>query len=166
MILQKHYNMKYLILIISIFLFLSCSKNSGSDVVDVGIHLKLENSTGSDLLDPNEGNTYNTENIKLFYIQNGVEQLYLCGNCDHQKGYYFFERNNKFVISILPNIEVQQDGTDPVTYIQWNETDRDTIQCHINRNENGSVIVCTKVWYNDSLVYDNNGERYFTIIKD
>ena len=69
-------------------------------------------------------------------------------------------------MSIHTNIEVQQDGTDPVTYIQWNETDRDTIQCHIKRNEDGSLIFCTKVWYNDILVYDNNGERYFTIIKD
>jgi len=145
---------------------LSCSKNSGQDYIDGGIHLKLENSSGSDLLDPNEGNTYNTEDIKLFYLQNGVEHLYLCGNCDHQKGYYIFKRDNKFVISIFTNIEVQQDGTDPITYIQWNENDRDTIQCHIKRNEDGSYIFCTKVWYNDSLVYDNNGERYFTIIKN
>jgi hypothetical protein len=136
------------------------------DVFDIYIDFKLENSSGSDLLDPTVNNSYNTENIKLFYLQNGVEQLYLCGNCDHQKGYYFFERDNDYVIRFSPNFEIQQDGTDPITYIQWNETDRDTIQCHINRNEDGSYIFCTKVWYNDSLVYDNNGERYFTIIKD
>ena len=109
--------MKWLILIISIFLFLSCSKNSGQDYIDVGIHLKLENSSGSDLLDPNESNIYNTEDIKLFYLRNGVEQLYFCGNCDHKKGYFIFKRDNKFVISIFTNFEVQQDGTDPITYI-------------------------------------------------
>ena len=156
---------KFLIILVA-FLIISCSKNSASDVVDVGIHLKLENSSGIDLLDPGVDNSYNNENIKLFYLLNGVEQYYLCGNCDHQKGYYFFERDNRYVMSIHTNIEVQQDGTDPVTYIQWNETDRDTIQCHIKRNEDGSLIFCAKVWYNDVLVYDNNGERYFTIIKD
>jgi hypothetical protein len=155
------------ILLIGFLFLISCSKKPDTmDVFNIYIDFKLENSSGSDLLDPTVNNSYNTENIKLFYLQNGVEQLYLCGNCDHQKGYYFFERDNDYVIRFSPNFEIQQDGTDPITYIQWNETDRDTIQCHINRNEDGSYIFCTKVWYNDSLVYDNNGERYFTIIKD
>ncbi len=149
-----------------LFVFQSCQKNSGSDDIDVGIDLKLDNSSGKDLLDPNIENSYNTEKIKLYYLLNGIEKLYFCGNCDHQKGYYFFKRDDRYVIRIYPNFEIQQDNTDPVTYIQWNETDRDTIRCHIKRNKDGSYIFCTKVWYNDSLVYDNNGERYFTIIKD
>ncbi|MCK5762570.1 MAG: hypothetical protein KAH05_00475, partial [Clostridiales bacterium] len=149
--------MKKLLLIASICLLFSCSKNSDADYIDVGIHLKLENSSGSDLLDPSVDNSYNNDNIKLFHLLNGTEQYYLCGNCDNQKGYYFFERDNKYVMSVFTNIEVQQDGTYPITYIQWNETDRDTIQCHINRSKDGSYIFCNKVWYNDSLVYDNNG---------
>jgi len=158
--------MKKLLLIAGICLLLSCSKNSGSDVLDIGIHLKLQNSAGSDLLNPDTNNSYNQDKIKLVYLLDGVEQYYFCGNCDHQKGYYFFERDNRYVMSVFTNFEVQQDGTDPITYIQWNETDRDTVQCHIKRNEDGSLIVCTKVWYNDELVWDNDGERYFTIIKD
>lgn len=156
---------KFLIILV-MFLIISCSKNSESDYIDIGIHLKLQDRSGNDLLDPNTNNSYNRDNIKLFHLIDGVEQYYFCGNCDHPKGYYFFKRDNRYVMSIYTNFEVQQDGTDPITYIQWNETDRDTVQCHIKRNEDGSYIFCTKVWYNDVLVYDNNGERYFTIIKD
>ena len=64
---------------------------------------------------------------------------------------YFFERDDRYVIGISPNYEIQQDNTDPITHVQWNETDRDTIRCHIKRNKDGSLIVCTKIWYNDSL---------------
>ncbi len=159
--------MKKLLLITCICLLFSCSKKTGTmDDLDIYIDLKLENNSGSDLLNPNTNNSYNQENIQLFYLLNGVEQYYFCSNCDHQKRYFFFKRDNKFVMRIFPSFKIQEDGTYPITYIQWNDNDRDTIQCHINRNEDGSYIFCTKVWYNDSLVYDNNGERYFNIIKD
>lgn len=146
---------------------MSCSKDSKKgDVLSTHIDIKLENISGNDLFDPSVNNSYNQDNIRLIYVLDGVEEYYLCGNCDYQKGYFFFERNGKYVLRIYPNFEAQQDGTDPITYIQWEQNDRDTVQCHIERNEDGSYIFCTKVWYNDSLVYDNNGERYFTVIKD
>ncbi len=158
--------MNKLILLLGFFLIISCSKNTESDVVDVGIDLKLEDRLGNDLLDPDINNSYNNYNIKLFHLQDGVEQYYYCGSCDHKKGYYFFERDGKYVVRISTNFEIQQDSSDLITYIQWNETDRDTIQRYIERNKDGSSIVCTKVWYNDELIYDHHGERYFTIIKD
>ena len=159
--------MNKFLLIISILLLISCAKHPDSaDVFDTYIDLRLENISREDLLNPDTDNSYNQNDIQLFNLLDGVEQYHFCGNCDHQKGYFFFERDNRFIMRIFPNSEIQKNGTDPITYIQWNETDRDTIQCHINRNDDGSYIFCTKVWYNNVLVYDNNGERYFTIIKD
>ncbi|HLO92222.1 MAG TPA: hypothetical protein VK172_13750 [Lentimicrobium sp.] len=147
-------------------LLISCSKESGkADNLDICIDLKLESISGSDLLNPDTENSYNQEDIQLFYLLNGIEQYHFCGNCDHQKHYYFFERDNRFVMRISPSFVIQEDGSDPVTYVQWNDSDRDTLKCHIYRSDDGGNIVCTKVWYNDSLVYDNIGVRYFTIIK-
>lgn len=145
---------------------MGCSKKSDiADDMDIAIDLKLENIHGGDLFNPDTENSYNQEDIQLFYLLNGIEHYLFCGNCDHQKHYYFYERDNKFVMRISPSYEIQEDGSDPVTYIQWNDSDRDTLQCQIYRSDDGGNIVCTKVWYNDSLVYNNIGLRYFTIIK-
>lgn len=158
--------MKWSLLILSICLLSGClKKNDQGDYVDIYIDLKLENTQGSDLLNPDTENSYNQKDIKLFYLLNGIEHYHFCDNCDYQNHYHFYERDNRFVMRISPSYVTQEDGSDPVTYIQWNDNDRDTIQCHINRNKDGSKIFCSKVWYNDSLVYDNYYERYFTIIK-
>jgi hypothetical protein len=156
---------KYLILLV--FLLVSCNNNSEDmDVMETNIDLKLTDNSGKDLLNPIYTNSYNNNNISLIYNENDVEQIYYCDNCDPQKGYYFYERDNYYVIRLFPNYKIQSDNSDPITFIQWNETERDTIQCHIERNESGSSIVCTKVWYNGDLVWDNQGERYFTVIKN
>jgi hypothetical protein len=156
-----------ILLVVGFLLLISCAKHPDSaDIFDTSIDLRLENISGEDLLNPDTDNSYNQNDIQLFNLMDGVEEYHFCGNCDHQQGYFFFKRDNNFVMRISPNFEIQKDGSDPITYIQWNETDRDTIQCHINRNDDGSYIFCIKVWYNNILVYDNDGERYFTIIKD
>lgn len=101
----------------------------------------------------------------MFYLQNGVEYEYICGNCDNPKGFGFGNDSTKYIFSFLPNSVEQSNNTDPITYIQWNENDRDTVQCHIERSPSGSSIVCTKVWYNGELVWNNIGNREFNYVK-
>ena len=156
-----------LVLIVGLVLFTGCSKKSNSkDNLDVYVDFKLISKSGVDLLDPNTHDSYNTSNIQLIYLIDGVEKLYYCGNCDNQKGYSFYKRNDTYVIRIAPNFSIQQDNSDPITYIQWNESDRDTLRCYINRTNHNSSIICTKVWYNGTVLYDGNGERFFTVIKN
>lgn len=145
----------------------SCSKKSQEmAVLDTYIDIKLTDMSGNDLLNSQSPNSYNNSNIEIFYLQNGSEQFYYCGNCDHQKGYYFFERDNKFVMRLFANFESQNNNSNPITYIQWNESDRDTIQCKYYRSGNGNSINCTKVWYNGEIAWENQGERIITIIKN
>jgi hypothetical protein len=52
----------------------------------------------------------------------------------------------------------------PITLIKWSEYDMDTIKCNIKRTDRS--VVCTKVWYNDSLVWDDLSiERRIQIVK-
>ena len=157
--------MKNIILICSCLILFSCSKKSESDVWDINIDIKVETEGGVDLLNPEAENSYNKADIELFYLLNGEEFSHSCGNCDFPKNYRFFEHEGQFIMRITPSDKIQDDGSDPITYIQWNENDRDTLQCKIYRNDNGGFVSCTKIWLNGNLEYDSSGERNITIIK-
>lgn len=148
------------------FLMISCSQGSCCHSIDVGIDLFIENNTGNDLLDPLIQNSYNNQNIRLYYVNQNMEKVYVCGNYDSPYGYSFFKNENKNVMRIFPNYNQQQNGSNPITYIQWNDTDRDTLQCEIDRSGDGSTIYCKKVWYNNELVWNNNGLRQITVVKN
>ncbi len=158
--------MKSLILICSCLILFSCTKNSdNSDNLDIYIDLKVETESGIDLLNPEAENSYNKENVKLLYLLNGEELNHSCGNCDHPKQYYIYEQDNRYIMRIFPSLVKQDDESDPVTYIQWDESDRDTLQCKISRTDDGTPVSCTKIWLNGNLEYDSSGERNITIIK-
>lgn len=155
---------KYL-LIITLMFQISCDKNENMDVVDTGISLSIVDNLGKDLLNPDSLNSFNNNNVKLYYLKNGIEEFYHCGNCDLPNGFTYDTKDHFNTFVFRPNFEQQQNNSNPITYIQWNESDRDTVQCQITRNGNNSSITCTKVWYNGELVWNSEGERFFTITK-
>lgn len=163
--------MKKIFFLITILLFMvyGCNKDQ-SDIVDVGIQIYLQDKNGNDLLNPTSVNTYNNQNIKIFYNNNNEVSEYFCSQCTTmQNGYEILiypPANSNYAFVLSPNINIQNNSTDPVTYIQWNETDRDTIQCHIDRDVDAGSIICTKVWYNGVLKCDGYGERIITITKE
>lgn len=160
--------MKTFYFILFIFLF-SCSKSETetiATVIDTHIDLKIINNNGEDLLDPNQINTLNTNDIWIKHLNNGVVENYFCHLCDLSKGFYFYNRDNFNVMSLVPNIKTQLDNSNPITYIEWNENDTDTIQCYILNKKSKSFIICTKVWYNGKLVWNNDSERFITIVKN
>jgi len=160
--------MKQIIFFLTIILVSSCSKenNNASDVVDTTIVFHLSDKSGNDLFDPTKVYTLNTQNTRMYYLINGQEVEAFCGNCGNPRMFAFGQDNIRYGFIFSPNSTEQLNNTEPITYIQWNETDRDTIQCHIARSKSGSSIVCTKIWYNGELVWNNVGNREFTVIKD
>jgi hypothetical protein len=93
------------------------------------------------------------------------KELFYRGNFDYPRGYALLEdANGEKYLRLFLNTQ----GELPVTLIQFNDTDIDTIECEFIR-KNGNIN-CAKIWYNDVLewnVKDKNSSenREITIIK-
>jgi hypothetical protein len=79
-------------------------------------------------------------------------------------GIFLFNHQSEYRIRVFPNDSEKEQY--PITYIQWNSDDTDTIKCEYRRLEN--AVICTKVWFNEKGKWDEstgNAERYFKIVK-
>lgn len=155
--------MKNLAIFVAI-LFISCTSENekNSDVVRIGVEFNLLDNQGKDLLNPEaESNYNNAENIKIYHIINGEPILFNKPNLDLPNGFLIYNREDEDIyrLGVSSNI----DGNTSTTLIEWNNIDTDTIRCDLNKY--GSNVVITKVWYNNVLKYDGNGEIYFEVIK-
>ena len=119
----------------------------------------VKNSEGIDLLNPNSSNNLNTNNIKLFYLKNGVSEEVYNPSLDLPRNYMIYSQSDGiYRIRIFPN-DIQSEEF-PITYIKWNETDTDTIKCKLKYTEN--TIVLEKVWFNEEFKLDTTQNSGFT----
>jgi len=157
--------MKSLFILLPIaFVLFSChKKNDDKTIIDTSIAISLKDNNGNDLLNPNNPNSYNTNTIKILYEIDGTQIEFYDSKLDYPKGYYIYKHENEYRIVIFPNDNDSQ--ANPITYIKWNDIDTDTIKCKVDRKHNSEI--CTKVWYNGNLVWNNyDTERFFTITKN
>ncbi|HEX9650416.1 MAG TPA: hypothetical protein VGA21_07640 [Cyclobacteriaceae bacterium] len=154
--------MRHLIISMAMVLFSSCISEDDQFIVDVGIGISVKGSIGEDLLDPENPSSYKESDIKLHYLKNGQKQEVFFPNLDNPKGFGITQNQEGYRIGILPNIDKTEEF--PLTLIEWNSTDTDTIKCSIERKSNSEI--CTKVWLNENLVWEGyETERFFEIIK-
>jgi len=159
--------MKNLIILLSILFLSSCSsddeKKNAFNYANQ-FQMTVKNSEGIDLLNPNSPNTLNTNNIKLYYLKNGVSEEVYNPSADFPRNYMIYLHPDGFYrIELTPNDAASEEF--PISYIKWNETDTDTIKCKINYSEN--AIILEKVWFNEEFKLDtglNNGLT-FEIVK-
>lgn len=163
--------MKNLLFLCSLLLF-SCSKdNNGSQStsIDTGIKIYLKDANGNNLLDtPN----YKEKTIKVLYLINNEVKEFFEPHLDNPRAFRFIidERPLPLRMGLGPNTTETEEF--PITYIQWNETDTDTVKCHFRRanGKDGTLIQCDKIWYNNKFVWDmsnpeDRDDRSITIIK-
>ena len=151
-------------------ILISCTKenNPSSTNIDTGIGISLKDSKGNNLLNTEK---YKENDIKILYLINNEVKEYYQSNLDNPRGF-------KFIVDDLPlRMAVSTNTTEteefPITYIKWNETDTDTIKCHFNRGSgnDGSFLICDKVWYNGKLAYSTinptigNKDRQIDVVK-
>jgi hypothetical protein len=159
--------MRNLLAIVVIALLCSCSSDDSPEqfVYDVGVEFSIKDSQGNDLLNPENENTLNSSEIKLFYVVNGaVEEVY-DGNMDYPRNYviYDYAPVSEYRISVfLNNADTE---AQPITYIQWNATDTDTLRSEIYRRNN--LVKIKTLWLNNELIWsDEDGtEPYFELVK-
>ena len=149
--------MKKFVLFTLILLIMSCKKEGVKNVgfvLDASVDMKLINNQGVDLLNSNIDNTYNTSDIRLYYLQGGQVKQYNGGsNQDYPKGYFIFlDSENYNNIRIFLNHDDNEEY--PITYIKWNELDTDTIKTHYKRSQ--TIIALDSIWYNGMLHWTFN----------
>ena len=151
--------MKPILFILIILLAIGCNKDDdcGCTIISLDANISLKNTVGEDLLDPNSSNSYKKEDIRIYHLING-----------EQKRAGIDDVIYKDIDSIYRyRTFVNYEGNDeyPVTYIDWSETDRDTIKSEIYRTDNQTRAI--KIWYNGELMWDvaDGGAPDFTIVK-
>lgn len=153
--------MKSLFFALIILMSIGCSKEKEDDlcctIISLGANISLKNSVGEDLLDPENPNAYKKGDIKIYHLINGVQKR--AGRDD----ILYEDEDGIYRYVVMVNYE--GDDEYPITYIDWNETDRDTIKSEIYQTSNQIRVI--KIWYNDALMWDAEdlGPEQFTIIK-
>lgn len=155
--------MKSLVTILIIMILSSCNSDDRKEHfnLDVGIEFSITDSEGNDLLNPENSNSYNHSDIKLFYKKNGVYDEVFNKNLDHPRNIKIYKHIDNYRIRITLNHIIEE--TQPETLIKWNENDSDTIKAEFNRTNSSTII--KKTWLNDSLIWDStsNSEPYFEL---
>jgi len=158
--------------VLSIFLVAlvlsSCNKeepNWGS-YNDCGVYITVHDKAGIDLLNPSNPGAYLQQNIKIFYLINGVKEEVFHWNQDYPRNFNIDEfPNEKFKMGLGLNYSPTEEY--PITYVQWSENDTDTLKTEIYRR--GGLTSVKNLWLNNKLVWRNEdyakGERIINIIK-
>jgi len=112
--------------------------------------MRVVNEQGEDLLNPEHPNAVDYEQIKLYYVINEQPVEVFNPAMDSPRNFNIEEYTEEgiYKMNIFPNIN----STNTITYIVWNDSDRDTINCEIIFSENSTVL--KRVWYNGELKVD------------
>lgn len=154
---------------------MSCSKddslNNPNFNLEDQVYLSYKNAKGESLLDPSTENTYNVENMKLFYQIDS--ELVEVNSDNFPRGSVELTIPNEynsltvFTNSSKDNLIEQTseyDIVENIAYLQLTETDTDTIKTHSKSSQN--YFLLSKVWYNDKLVWERETEGVIEIMKE
>jgi len=157
-------------------LFSSCQKEEPKryNVIDGDVGITLQDKAGNDLFNPANPGAYLQENIKIFYLTNGVKEEVYYANYDYPRNFRMDnepEPDGKFwmtlFLNLAPNGIHATNGELAITYVQWNEYDTDTFKTQVYSNE--GIVVAGDLWFNDSLIWKyedyDKGARNIHIIK-
>lgn len=174
-------NLINFVLLILIVFGVSCSKdeiNNDGVHISTGVLITVVDQQGSDLLDTSNTNYLKREDIKIFHMIDGELTEYSEGLLDCPKGFRIYNPNdlgfNEQYVFCLQRTDAsyhtgELESLLPITYIQWNESDTDTVQCQYSKTR--SSLVTIKVWFNGNEVWDiddmeNNDPRWFQTVKN
>lgn len=160
--------MKNLMIILMVTTLLACDDSNDSEKDNFNLYAGLEfsvfNSENEDLLNPENANHLDVDNIRLFYVINGQQEEVYDPNLTYPRNFTIFEHENEYRIGVSLNTSETSDK--PITYIQWNDQDTDTIEVVYKRTPN--AIIQDTIWLNGEQVWelgDNTIDPYFKLIK-
>lgn len=163
--------LKRFILILGTIIILSCNSddnksNSQGFLFDGSVNIFLKNSQGENLINTA---TFNSNNYKIYYEINGQKTEVNNPLMDAPKGFYINQESNPISMRLYLNVPPNENTTSTTTYIEWNNSDTDTLKTHFVKGD--GYLVWAKLWLNDEVVWEegsstSNLGREITIIKD
>lgn len=152
-------------LLVLLLLFVSCKEKMETAFnVDTRIDIQVMDSLRNNLLNPIFSNSYKKEEIRIYFMSNGEKKYIYEPLMDYPNHFFIYDDFNTgdFHIRIFPN-DSQEENL-PVTLIQWDTSDIDTITCHFRRE---GYIYCDYLWYNKRYIEAaNSHNRHFTVVKE
>lgn len=141
----------YFVSTLMVFSIFSCTKNTCCDTVPSNIKMLVYDSNENNLLSTTK-DSIEFNNIKLYYLVNGEENEVYESHLDNPRRISIDSSTTEWILSVYPNTEAD-DKT--ITYIEWNDSDRDTITCSFNRDSEDRPTKLKDVWYNGKKKYPN-----------
>ena len=162
--------MRQLILLLMISFF-SCSSNDENQPsatnIDAVVRFYVLNEQGDDLLNPNNQNSIETSNLKIYELINGKEVEVNNPNSDAPRGFWVSPPEGKFdKYSLGLTLNILEDSNTTITLLKWSESDSDSFKAELKKGDN--YIICQKIWVNDIKVWDmieDGDKRFFTLKK-
>jgi len=135
------------------FILLFCNEDHPT-IIDISVDMWIRDQSGNNLLNAATAGYYKKEDIRIFYLQDGVRKEFNNPRMDAPRGFIIYRNdgNGEYVMKLSP-YEGIVDKEITTTYIQWNDTQTDTVRCLMSRIYQS--IYCKKIWYNNVLKYDD-----------
>jgi hypothetical protein len=150
-------NPSYLIVLLLAFsVLLSSCRKDYPVIVDLAIDLWIRDGNGNNLFNTNTINHFEKDSVRVFYLENGIRKEFNNPLMGAPRNFLIMENtsNGEYGMRLLPYNGPDVEGTiKTTTFIQWNSVDQDTVECEINKIRFSEI--CTKVWYNGKLKYDD-----------
>lgn len=164
---QTKWSVFFILILLAIF---SCSRDNEPEAplygfnFDAGMEFTIYNLQNEDLLNPENPNHLDVTNIKLFYVIDGEKQEVYNPNYDNPRNFRIYKHENEYRIGI--SLNHSETSNKPITYIQWNNKDTDTLEAVYDRPPN--AIIKNKIWLNGEPIWergDNTTDAYFVLTK-
>ncbi|MCY4266290.1 MAG: hypothetical protein OXC67_00175 [Flavobacteriaceae bacterium] len=151
-------------------LLLSCDSKKGEDIccviIDATMHFMVQNTDGTDLLNPGVGEI-DVNSIKIWYrLKNGELQEVNNPNLTVSKGYTIItpeSKSSRFYEVVIHLSTQQHKDNISYTYIQWAENDMDEVKTQFDRSHGN--MLAEKIWINQDFVWQRGLEPLITLIK-
>lgn len=152
------YRIKILIFSGILTLF-SCDEDSGTGtVISNDVLITVVNQEGEDLLDPSNPESINIEEIKVFYLLNGIKTEINRSNLDYPKMFLVTDPDmNSEYYRILLFLNIEDDSEITTTYIELKPNIVYEFRSELNRF--GNSVTDEKIWLQNELICDVNVNR-------
>lgn len=163
-------SMKTLVSILVACVLFGCSSDDDDSPkpavsIAVDFEFSVKGTDGSDLLNPDNPNGLDQSKIKLFYKVDGEEEEVFDGNLDNPRHFFIYKEkeNDDYRIRVFLNHTIAEDQ--PVTYIQWNNEETDTVRAKFYHSSASTTI--EKVWLNGEAIFPTaeNKKLYYQMTK-
>jgi hypothetical protein len=154
--------MKYLIPLF-ILLLISCDKEeteTQQTLINTSLSLYILDEHGEDLLNPLHSNAIHEDDIKMYYVKNGKEELFSRPNLDVSKGFRILKPQgdlSNYWINLFLNSESEEEVT--TTILKWSDYKIDTLQASFMKGSD--FIRVSKIWLNGKICWDPEDSATF-----